>query len=312
MTASLTREATLAAQPASVAAARRLVRETLAEASIDADFADDVLLATSELVANAVLHAGGPVRVRLLVTVEPPASVRIEVGDESPVLPSLREYEADASTGRGLALVARLASRWGIEAAPAATSRVGKLVWCELRAADDTADRPDPLSRMAPPALVDGPDAKTVHFLGVPVDVYLRLQEQNDGVLRELALLAFTADLDGEIDPSPELLDVIARSRQYFNVQREGFRREVGVAAAAGEVVIDLSSRYSPSVVLPAADYVDLFERAEELAGRDEMLIAPAEPVVAKLRRWFIAEMSAQLLEKRPPQPFDPSADLSL
>ncbi|MEA3078135.1 MAG: hypothetical protein QOF60_3043 [Actinomycetota bacterium] len=312
MTASLTREATLAAQPASVAAARRLARDVLAEASIDDELAADVVLATSELVANAVLHAGGPVRVRLSVRVDPTVAVRVEVGDESPVPPSLREYEPDASTGRGLGLVARLASRWGIEAAPVATSRVGKLVWCELRAADDTADRPDPLSHMAAPEHVDAPDAQTVRFLAVPVDVYLRLQEQNDGVLRELALLAFTADLAGEIDPSPELLDVIERSRQYFNVQREGFRREVGVAAVAGEVVIDLAGRYSPSVVGPAADYVDLFERAEDLAGRDEMLIAPADPVVAKLRRWFIAEMSGQLLEKRPPQPFDPDADLFL
>jgi anti-sigma regulatory factor (Ser/Thr protein kinase) len=310
MTASLTREATLAAQPASVAAARRLVRDVLAQTRIDDELVDDVVLATSELVANAVLHAGGPVRFRLSVTLDPPAAVRIEVGDESPVLPSLREYEADASTGRGLALVARLAARWGIEAGAGESPSVGKLVWCELRAADDTGDRPDPLSRMTPPEHVDAPDAQTVSFLDVPVDVYLRLQEQNDGVLRELALLAFTADLDGEVDPSPELLEVIGRARQYFNVQREGFRREVGVAAASGDDVIDLSGRYSPSVVVPAADYVDLFERAEELAGRDEMLIAPADPVVAKLRRWFIAEMSGQLLEKRPPQPFDPDADL--
>lgn len=308
MAASLTREATLAAQPASVAVARRLVREALAESGVTDEVAEDTVLAASELVANAVLHAGGPVQLRLEVIDDDPLAIRLEVGDRSPVLPSVRDYDPDASTGRGLALVARLAFRWGIE--PAVEPALGKLVWCELKPGDDTAKQTDPLSRLAPPETADAPDAEPVQFLGVPVDLYLQLQEQNDGVLRELALLALTVDLEGEVQPSPELFDVSQQATAYFNMKREGFRREVAVAAAQGEVCIDLLGRYSPSTVDAAEEYIALFERAEALAEREEMLISPAPPAVARLRRWFITEMHGQLVERRPPQPFRQDSDL--
>jgi anti-sigma regulatory factor (Ser/Thr protein kinase) len=302
-------EATFAAQPGSVGAARRFVGAALDSVGAPPELVEEALLTASELVANAVLHGGGPVVVRVAPAGDGERAVRLEVADPSPVLPVVREYAAGASTGRGLSLVARMADRWGIEPNEGAG---GKVVWVELSDAPRSSDPVEPVAALDPPVPPRSPEALPVLFERVPVDAYLRLQEQNDAVLRELELLAFTADLAGDAEPSPELTAVIEASRQYFNVQREGFRREVAAAAERGESTVDLVGEYSPAVVAPSADYVELFERAEELAARDEMLVAPADPVVAKLRRWFIAEMSRQPLEGGMPRPFDPDDDLDV
>ncbi len=293
-------EITLAAQPASVSAARRFVRTLLEEEA--GRVAEDAVLVVSELVANAVLHAGGPVSVAVTYDEAPPGRVRLEVGDGSPVLPSVRSYGAGASTGRGLALVAMLASRWGVERAAGS----GKIVWAELVGADAGADADRPPMSTGGSAAPTPPAAARhrVRFLGVPVGLYLELQEQNDAVLRELELLAFTADHHGELDPSPELVDVIERSRRFFNVAREGFRREVMAAAERGVELVDLTGWSDPATIVPSADFVGLFEQAEDLAARGELLIGAAPAPVRHLRRWFVAEMSRQLLEGEPPARF--------
>ena len=136
------------------------------------------------------------------------------------------------------------------------------------------------------------------------MSVYLRLQEQNDAVLRELELLAFTADHAGHLDPSPELVEVIERSRRYFNLNREGFRGVVAAAAERRETTIDLDGSVSLAGLVPAADLVGLFEQAEELARHGELLIGPAPDDVARLRRWFVSELTSQLLDNKPPEPF--------
>ncbi|MEU9044284.1 MULTISPECIES: ATP-binding protein [unclassified Kitasatospora] len=86
---------------------------------------DDVLLLVSELLANAVLHAGG---VEELVLHAVPARLRIEVTDASPNLPHPRDPRAlGLPGGHGLHIVAKLADRWGAD--PCA---VGKSVWLEI------------------------------------------------------------------------------------------------------------------------------------------------------------------------------------
>lgn len=88
---------------------------------------DDVILVVSELVANALVHGyGAPVlRLRAEPHADQPVGIRVEVRDDSPVMPAVRG-PAPAG-GLGLKLVERLAAGWG------ATHRDGgKVVWCEL------------------------------------------------------------------------------------------------------------------------------------------------------------------------------------
>ncbi|MCU1489243.1 MAG: ATP-binding region ATPase domain protein [Acidimicrobiaceae bacterium] len=67
------------------------------------------VLLTSELVANAIEHAGGAHQ----LIVECSASVIIvEVSDDDPALPAVRSVGPDEPRGRGLFLVDRMSSRW--------------------------------------------------------------------------------------------------------------------------------------------------------------------------------------------------------
>ncbi|MEU9763428.1 SpoIIE family protein phosphatase [Streptomyces sp. NPDC047987] len=79
-------------------------------------------LIVSELVTNAVRHATGPIRLRLLRQ-----SVLIcEVSDTSSTSPRLRHARTTDEGGRGLFLVAQLTRRWGTRYTPE-----GKVIWTE-------------------------------------------------------------------------------------------------------------------------------------------------------------------------------------
>lgn len=107
----------------SVTEARRFVTSAVGVAG--ADLVDAVVLVTSEVVTNAVVHASGDVSLVVRVT---PGGVRVEVSDRSVV--ALRQGATGmlAESGRGLSIVDALASRWGVEPLPGG----GKTVWFEI------------------------------------------------------------------------------------------------------------------------------------------------------------------------------------
>jgi CheY-like chemotaxis protein/anti-sigma regulatory factor (Ser/Thr protein kinase) len=102
--------------------ARRFVRTSLTE--IDASMLDAVELLTSELVTNAVIHAGSEPH---LVLILQPDRIRVEVHDADPTLPAQRELDGARPGGRGLPLLEQLATSWGVEVVPG-----GKAVWFEV------------------------------------------------------------------------------------------------------------------------------------------------------------------------------------
>jgi anti-sigma regulatory factor (Ser/Thr protein kinase) len=125
--------------PAAAAAARRFVRDTLQSWELtgrseeqDA-LVDDAVLLTSELVTNAVLHAGTPVQVTCrIVGAQPDGAVEIAVldrrpGQLRPDLPHSPTEAAERTNGRGLQLPAQLASAWGVTYAGTA-----KAVWFRM------------------------------------------------------------------------------------------------------------------------------------------------------------------------------------
>lgn len=116
-------ETAFAADPVSVRQARRFVTDALHEHGEEA-LADVAALLVSELVTNALLHARTDMVVAVLL---PGGAVRVEVRDGSQAVPVTRSYLPDASTGRGMILIAELADQWGCDVGPA-----GKAVWFEL------------------------------------------------------------------------------------------------------------------------------------------------------------------------------------
>jgi len=131
-------------EPAAAAAARRFVRDTLrtwqvAGQSVSQDeLVDDAVLLTSELVTNAVVHAGTPVQVTCRLA---HGAVEVVVLDRHPVqlIPDREQGEsvaAERTSGRGLMLPSELASSWGVTYA-----RTAKAVWFRLGIASfDAAD----------------------------------------------------------------------------------------------------------------------------------------------------------------------------
>ncbi len=113
----------------SVATARAFVRDTLQGWGY-ADVVDDAVVLTSELVTNAVVHAGTNADVLCLRTDD---GIRVEVADhyperEVPLQGSGQSFGSpDREGGRGLLLCAALASRWGVEYTP-----TKKQVWFQL------------------------------------------------------------------------------------------------------------------------------------------------------------------------------------
>lgn len=116
----------LPAEPASVPSARRFVRSVLDSWALG-DVEDGVVLVTSELVTNALLHSGGSMWLELRATAD---RLRVSVRDTSPSLPTPRRRVSEGSgTGRGLLLVEHTATAWGTEPVDAPP---GKVVWAEI------------------------------------------------------------------------------------------------------------------------------------------------------------------------------------
>ena len=119
--ATVTKDVLLALSPdaSAPALARRKIER---EARLDADIAHTVLLLSTELVSNAVRHAGLDADEKIVVFASShPDLVRVEVADPG------QGFDPDADAdGFGLRMVDKLASRWGVETAS------GCRVWFEV------------------------------------------------------------------------------------------------------------------------------------------------------------------------------------
>jgi len=115
-------------QPDSARAARHLLRSHVATI-LSGEDVDTAMLLVSEVVTNAVVHAGTSVEV--VVCLQGGATLRVEVADGSVQRPTIRHDAMMASTGRGLHLLDALAHRWGVT-----VRATGKTVWFELSGAE--------------------------------------------------------------------------------------------------------------------------------------------------------------------------------
>ena len=92
-------------------------------------------LLVSELVTNAILHARTPIDVAVVAR---GGVVWVGVGDGSLRAPRLREGGVGSVSGRGLVVVDKIATRWGVD-----DRYGGKVVWFELpRTPADEFDGP--------------------------------------------------------------------------------------------------------------------------------------------------------------------------
>lgn len=122
-------------EPTAAAAARRFVRDTLQTWRVTGAAADghgvvdDAVLLTSELVTNAVVHAGTSVEVTCKLA---DGGIEVVVSDGHPARlvtepPGGEHTPAERTSGRGLLLPPALASAWGVT-----YGRTAKAVWFRI------------------------------------------------------------------------------------------------------------------------------------------------------------------------------------
>jgi anti-sigma regulatory factor (Ser/Thr protein kinase) len=112
--------------PGSLVQLRRWASSWMETHSVRGVKHDEVVLALNELVTNSIQHTSGPVEVDLAW--ERDRVLRATVSDGSTAEPSWPPFERRAESGRGLLVLDRLATRWGVIPRPAR----GKTVWFEF------------------------------------------------------------------------------------------------------------------------------------------------------------------------------------
>ncbi|MGV9908913.1 SpoIIE family protein phosphatase [Streptomyces tendae] len=115
---------TLPADASVVGTARRLVDRQLAAWNLD-EAVYTTELVVSELVTNAIRYGKGPVRLRLI---RDRGRLLTEVTDANSASPHLRRARENDEGGRGLFIVMRLSTHWGVR-----HSRHAKTIWSEQR-----------------------------------------------------------------------------------------------------------------------------------------------------------------------------------
>ena len=113
-------EQSFSAHVSSVKTVRHIVCGQLAGISVDRGI---ISLLVGELSANAVLHARSDFTVRVDLD---QSRLRVEVDDRCPNLPELQPLDPNRASGRGIRIVDKFASAWGVE-----PLRQGKRVWFE-------------------------------------------------------------------------------------------------------------------------------------------------------------------------------------
>lgn len=295
----LERRTTLPPEPQSPRSARRLLREVAAASGRD-EWLDVGELAISEVVTNAALHAHTPIEVRVAVFDN---RLCVEVKDGSPAVPVSRDYGADATTGRGLGLVAAMALECGVHSLGAA----GKIVWFCVGPPDEPDERSaDDL--LAAWTLDDFEDAETtatpanVVLLAMPATLWLSARQHHDAILRELALYGAEHEVVADFAAADRARGIIsiALSRALEAAHDAGLARPALPADhpsplpwVPADLDLDLCIDASDGPAFAALQ--DALDAAEHLAVAGRLLMRPGLPEIVAVRDWACEQVIAQL-----------------
>ncbi|WP_031185016.1 SpoIIE family protein phosphatase [Streptomyces sp. NRRL F-5635] len=261
-------------RPTSAATARRFVRTALDGAA--ADLVGTAELLVSELVTNAVLHARTEVEVGL---VRLDGRLRVRVRDRRPgrsLVP--RRCSPYAGTGQGLAMVERLASRYGADGGDA-----GKTVWFELWHAS-----PPPPSSGWETAVPPWPADRTVTLVDVPTALETTCRQHRHAVLRELTFAASAGD---PLGVPPEDLAAANDVNNMISAGVTAALEEPGAEPGLRSLPLPLPADAGPAV----SALRRVLDLAEERAREERLLALPALPRGRAFQDWLFDEITGQL-----------------
>lgn len=268
---------------------RRLVRERLDGHAPELVYNAELIV--TELTTNALLHGGGRASVRLASTV---AGLRIEVADQSPYAPLLALTSTEAMTGRGLALVASVASRWGVD-----RNNGGKIVWAELDFVDSVASRDlspeELLEAWGDPLIEREPGLVHVSLGEVPTALLVAAKRHVDNLLREF-VLATGGDESGTTSPLPRpLAELMERVVHNFSEARETIKRQATASARAGERRTTLELDLPLTAATAGADYLAALDEVDAYCRANRLLTVETPPQHRIFRQWYVGEIIQQL-----------------
>ncbi len=268
--------------------ARRFTTQSLA--GVAEGVVDDAELIVAELVTNALLHGRPPVTLRLLPL---PDRVRIEVEDRGRQAPVRPRQTTDAMTGRGLFLVAALATGWGVAQAPR-----GKIVWAELATSADgiagTSPGPD-AALVVPWEDVRDPDVPlyTVRLGAVPTDLLLEAKSHIDNIVRELTLAG--ASETGVPQFPGQVANLVETVTQGFASARAEIKRQAIAAYERRDRETELVLVQPASAADAGELYLEALDEADRFARAARLLTLETPPVHRAFRRWYVQSLVDQI-----------------
>ena len=298
-----TRAARLRPVPASVPAARAMVREALA--GYDHDLRDAAELCMSELVTNGVLHAGTTLEARIELLGE---RVRLEIRDHSPTRPRSVLHSTSAATGRGLDLVRALSTEWGVTL----LHDDGKVVWCEVAPEPVAAELDEEallaawLDEADEPAAepTDEPAAEPhLVLLGYPVRLGWRQREHVDALTRECMLIHQAAQADAGTSAPARLVELAAALTERYSAELAAPERRKLEALRRGDATVDLFYPHRPEAPEVLRAWQSAFAALDAYAEAEQLLTLQTPPDVARLRDWVLDQLLAQT-DGAPPTPW--------
>jgi PAS domain S-box-containing protein len=279
-------EVRLDPHPSCVAQARRHVRDLLRDTGRE-DLDETAALLVSEVVTNALLHAGTEMSLAARVDA---TGLHVEVGDGSPHLPSRRRYATTAGTGRGLLMLESLVDDWGVTRTP-----TGKTVWFQLSTGED--DDASPV-RLRTPAgsRHERRDSVPVQLRNMPLLLHAAWQEHAESLLREYLLANLDSEVGDPIQRHAEATDAIAllgehvpRADVTMSPDRLfGDATEPRVSVALLEVPVPVAS------VSHFETLDQTIQEALDLSDEGLALSPPTQPEVQAFRRWMCRQVLRQ------------------
>jgi PAS domain S-box-containing protein len=197
--------------------------------------------------------------------------------DGNPQLPSRREYDESAITGRGMEMVELLADDYGVEP----LEDEGKRVWFRIGEVPGTPMTPaDPA-----PAAESVRATTTVQLVAMPVTLYCAWQQHADALLREATLVALEdgGEQPDEYPLAGRALGALAEAASEVFALRES---DVASAEVTMHLPVDVVGWF------PLLR--DLLGRATLLSLAGKLLTPPSLPEIIAVRRWVCDEVARQ------------------
>ncbi len=286
----LSSELTLAPSPRAAADARRWVGEVCLRLD-RADLVECAELGVSELVANAIIHASSPFKVRVRGTASHP---RIEVLDGSthpPVPPVAVPGDDDLDLlltfGRGLTMVAQCAAAWG-----ATIEHDGKIVWFEPAqhmSDDDGAEWViDAIEQGTPEPTSEA--AIEIRLLDIDVPLYTSLSRQYNELRRELRLLSLSHQSDYPL--AGDLTAMFANFERQFP---ESYRDQIRRAEARALPRVDVSFPLVHEAGSIFVTMIEMFDVADAFCRAERLLSLARTAPQRAFHNWLLGELVHQL-----------------